>query len=139
MFLTVYVSAGRKPGEPVCSSRVRCGVVFRRWRPQAKEHPYLVHPHPPARRIAPCPSGAGCPRRLAFYPGRSHGARASAKGQVLSGQLDEEQKGGDGMSRFEQNTCLFSVGSWVGMWQKSREDIPQFLRATLNARSLNFS
>lgn len=35
--------------------------------------------------------------------------------------------------------CLFSLGSCVGRWQKSQKDMPQFLRPTLNAQSLNFS
>lgn len=82
-------------------------VVFRRWHPQAEEQRYPVQPHSPARGIAPCLSGAGCSRRLAFYLGRSHSAGASAKGQVLSVQLDEEQKGGDGVSRFEPGVRLF--------------------------------
>lgn len=76
-------------------------VVFRRGHPQAEEQRYPVQPHSPARGIAPCPSGAGCPRWLAFYLGRSRSTGASAKGQVLSVQLDEEQKGGDSVSRFE--------------------------------------
>lgn len=81
-------------------------VVFRRGHPQAEEQRYPVQPRSPARGIAPCPSGAGCPRRLAFYPGTAHSTGASAKGQVLSVQLDEEQKGGDSVSRFEPGVHL---------------------------------
>lgn len=81
-------------------------AVFRRWHHQAEEQRYSVQPHSPAWGIAPCPSGAGCPRRLVFYPGRSHSACALAKGQVLSVQLGEEQKGGDGVSRFEPGVHL---------------------------------
>lgn len=53
-----------------------------------------------------CPSGAGCSPWLAFYPGRSQRAAVSAKDQVLSVQLGEKQKGGDGISHFEPGVHL---------------------------------
>lgn len=43
---------------------------------------------------------------LAFYSGRSQRAAVSTKNQVLSVQLEEKQKGGDGMSHFEPGVLL---------------------------------
>lgn len=83
-----------------CAIESEVQVVFRRWHPQAGEQPYPVQPCSPAQGIAPCLTG------LAFFPGRPHSAGMSSEGPVLSLQLDEEQKGGDGMSRFKPGVHL---------------------------------
>lgn len=69
-------------------------VVFRGWHPQADEQHYVAQPHSPALGIAPCPHRAGCPHQLVFDPQGSRSAGVSAKGQVLSVQLNGEERRG---------------------------------------------
>lgn len=138
VFLTVYLSARRKPDKPVCSLRVsgrlssEGGVPTRRGA--------LVSPAPfPSVGNCPVPQWSKLPSLTGVLPRASHSAGASAKGQVPLVQLNEEQTGGAGVSRFQPEVHCVFCRLWVEIWQKSREDTPQCLRATLNPQSLNFS
>lgn len=104
---------------------------FRRWSPQAEKRR-----EEPGSIACPCPSPLrGSLTCAGRHPGRQHSAGVSVEGQELSPKLSEEQKEGDGLSL--STLLCFSVGSWSRIWQKSEEDIIQFLRCKLNPQSLN--
>lgn len=113
-------------------------VVFGKWHSCAEKQHFPVQPHPSACGIAPWLSGASC-SHWHFTQEDHKGLLCQQRTKYCQCSLMKSKKEGKARATLILGCiCLFSLGSWVEKCQKSQKDIPQFLRPTLNAQSLNF-